>query len=362
MLKHLAKLMTAYPYRRARKHCAPIKPVFVNYLCTFRCNSRCTMCNIWSLYQSREGKKQRSEELTATELRKILQQNQDFLSQVRHIGVTGGDPLLRPDIVELIQTLREKLPYAEAGIQTNGLAPRLVEQRVREILKFYPEFSLAVSLDGIGDVHDRIRGIPGAFERAMESIRIAQSLGVKRITTGMTLSNANANQIGEVKKLADELGTEFSCFLAEKSRYFRNEGDHEPLTEESRNRLIDDLKHHTAYHYFMDRMRRRLELGEKRRLPCYSGHTSLVWDPYGNVRICILRPEIFGNLRERSLQEMLTDAPGRRLRETVKRCDCWCQCEVSSSAVVDPWDVVSWWLFDCRQKNKFLQHLSEKAS
>lgn len=362
MLNCLTPLIRSSHYRKCWNNCTLVQPVFINYICTFRCSSRCTMCKIWSLYKTPKGKEQRGQELSAGQLQSILRRDREFLSRVRHVGITGGDPLMRSDIVDLVRVFRQELPGAATGIQTNGLVPRLLERRIREILKFYPEFSLAVSLDGIGEAHDRIRGIHRAFERAVESIRIAKSLGIKRITTGMTVSNANVDQISKVKELSEELGTEFSCLAAEESNYFQNQGIHVELTPENRNLLIAYLEKYGAYHYYMDGLRHRLQSGHKRRLRCYSGQTSLVWDPYGNVKICILRSDSFGNLNDRPLQEMLTAPLGVQLRESVKKCDCWCQCEVSSSAVIDPWDVVRWWVFDCREKKQFLHHMARKAS
>lgn len=358
MIQYFRYLSALYKYRQIREHNRFVKPVFINYLCTFKCNARCKMCNIWDIY--RKDKSGLVNEISAEELSEILKRNKAFLSDVRHVGITGGDPLMKRDIVDFVRVFRGHLPNAAIGMQTNGLAPKRLEKLLIEILDFYPEFSLAVSIDGVGKIHDETRGIPGAFESALESIRVARKLGIKRITTGMTLTSINAHQIKEVAALAKSLGTEFSCFMAEECDYFNNKGIGNSLTPDQKKQVISDLKTNTSYHYYMDKMRRGIELGEKRSLRCYSGHTSLVWDPYGNVKPCILRSEMFGNLKTNSLEEMLFNSAAMDLKDDLKKCSCWCQCEVSSSSVVDMSDVIKWFFLQSNNRIGFIRHMLNK--
>lgn len=317
------------------------------------------MCNIWQIYLKEHSKV--SKEMRADELRQVLRENRLFLSALRHVGLTGGEPTIKPDIVELVKAFRDETPHASVGMQSNGLDPDLLKERLTRILSFYPDVSLAVSIDGIGGVHDCIRGISGAFDKAIESLEIAKSLGVKKMFTGMTLGNQNAHQIGEVYNLASRMGSEFCCFLTEKADFYNNQDIDCSLLPESRRKIIEALKEFGTHHYQMDKLRRRLEFGEARRLLCYSGHASLVLDPYAGVKPCVLRSETFGNLRKKTLLDILCGQSAGRIKETIKNCSCWCSCEVSSSTAIDLSDVLRWFFLQCRNRVGFVSHYIKRG-
>lgn len=342
-----------------------IKPRFINFILTYRCNARCIMCNIWNVYLRDPALLK--EELTAEDIDKFIADNRQELSELRNFGLSGGDPLLmRSDFVKIVKIIKSRLPDVHLGVQTNGLIPELAKERLQEILAFYPQFSLAVSLDGIGETHDKVRGTPGAFEKAVQTIKYAQKSGIANITAGMTLNRYNYAQIRQVKEYVESLGVEFSCFPIEIANYFDNEAAADfQLDKEQWDQVIGQLKECCGYHYYMDNLRLQLERKQPRRLPCFSGFTSLVIDPYGNVKPCVLKVkgadnDVFGNIKQASLKEMLTSRAAREIREKIKKCSCWCQCEVSSSAVVCPVDVLKWLIFRCPDKKGFLKRALAK--
>ncbi|MFA4842511.1 MAG: radical SAM protein [Candidatus Omnitrophota bacterium] len=342
-----------------------IKPRFINFLLTYRCNSRCIMCNIWDTYNLNPDA--RKEELSAGEIEKFIVDNLDDLSEVRNFGLSGGDPLLmRDDFVRIVRIIKDHLPRVRIGVQTNGLLPDLAYARLKEVLAFNPDFSIAVSIDAIGETHDKIRGVPQAFEKARETIKLAQKLGIKSITAGMTLNRYNYKEIKKVKDYVESLGVEFSCFLPEVSGYFQNVGVKDfQLTDEELYDVAKELKDCCGYHYYMDNLRLQIEGKRKRRLPCFSGFTSLVIDPYGNVKPCVLtvsgiEDSIFGNIRNQPLKAMLTSTHAANIRKKIKKCSCWCQCEVSSSVISYPFDILQWLIFYCRHRKEFLRHIQQK--
>lgn len=343
-----------------------IKPLFINFIATYRCNAKCIMCNIWRRYAENDNLSK--EELSVGEIEKFIIDNINEFDKLKTVGFTGGEPLLmRSDFVEIVRVFRKKLPYVRLGVQTNGLMPELANERLKEILSFYPAFSLAVSIDGIGDKHSKVRGVPDAFKKATQTINYAKQLGIKNITCGMTLNKLNYKDINQIRDYVQALGAEFSCFSAEVSEYFNNDliKDNLSLDEEELREVIRQLSACCGYHYFMDNLRLQLEGKRKRLLPCFSGFTSLVIDPYGNVKPCVIRvkgieEETFGNLKNSLLRDMLTSLKAKRIKEKIKECSCWCQCEVSSSCLVAPFDIARWFLFYCRDKKGFLLHILNK--
>ena len=90
------------------------------------CQSRCKTCNIWELYHRSPEK--RNGELTFEEIEKVFQS----LGHVYVFNVSGGEPFLRPDIVEIIDSACSYLRPGIIHIPTNALAVDLIEKRVRE--------------------------------------------------------------------------------------------------------------------------------------------------------------------------------------------------------------------------------------
>jgi len=357
--KFAGKASNALILRHNAKHNKLVKPRFLNFPVTYRCNAKCKMCGIWkrTAQDIKKGKK----ELTFEEIKDFLINNKKFLSELQTIGITGGEPFVRKDIVDIIKVMRETLPNTVIGIQTNGQAPMLIKEKLKQILSFYPEFQFAVSIDGPENIHDKIRGIKGAYKNAIKTIEIAKQLGIKRITTGMTISPNNYDQIEAAFQISKQLGTEFSCFLADKGDYFDNVAENisYDLTEEQKAIVIKSLKKF-KYHYYMDNLRLMIQGKKKRTLPCYSGFTSIVIDPYGDVRPCIILPDTFGNIRDSSLKQIMHNEKAFCIKQKVRKCkSCWNQCEVSTSAIVYPFDVM-WWFIRHADKTGFIKDMDNE--
>ncbi len=159
----------AISHRLHRHLGRPQRPKAITVTITRRCNSRCLMCNIWRL-----GLKQ--EELTLEDLTRFL--SSPGFSSLVELDLTGGEPFLRKDLPELtlriVQLAKKNLKSLKTlALATNGLLPRLVQRVVGEMLsaingKF--DLALVCSMDGIGEIHDRIRGVPGAYRRVRETL------------------------------------------------------------------------------------------------------------------------------------------------------------------------------------------------
>ncbi len=350
----LFTLSFKYKYKRWQTH--PARPWYLNLSFTYKCNSRCVMCDNWKRYRNNSAKEK--EELTLKDYEKFFSENDYWLSDLRHIGIAGGEPFLRPDLVDLVKTIRKYLPKVSIGLQTNGLFPEKTGQTLKEIIKFYPQITLGVSLDGIGETHDKIRGIKGAYEKVLKTIDMAKTVGVKEITAGMTILQDNYKEIPLVEKALKEKGVSFSCFLADEGEYY-NKKEKSSLDDKAKDSIIDSLKNYRG-DYYLDNLRLQLQGKRKRELPCYSGWTSLVIDPYGEVRPCVLKFDSFGNIKEASMENILTGDKAGQVREKIKKCSCWSICEATTSAVVDPWDVIKWFLFYA-DKKKFLHSMLFKA-
>lgn len=160
-------------------------PVIAGHKLLYRCNLECKMCAFW---------RREDEELLRLpdEVRMM-----DALARagVSFLGFEGGEPLLRPDVGEI---LREAHDRFHTSLVTNGW---LLRQRVAEIA---PHLDLLfVSLDGIGETHDRLRGNPRSFDRAVDGIRASREAVPTVISH--TVTRANLDDTERVVELAERL-------------------------------------------------------------------------------------------------------------------------------------------------------------
>lgn len=145
------------------------KPVVIQFPVNDICNARCQMCNIWQ--------QKFDYQITPAELEKAL--SNPLFSEVRGIGINGGEPTLRKDLAELIDVLYRKLPkLSNISLITNSLNSGQVIERINEIgtvIKAHSgHLDVMTSLDGVGEVHDRVRGRKGNFENVDKVIDFIQ--------------------------------------------------------------------------------------------------------------------------------------------------------------------------------------------
>jgi MoaA/NifB/PqqE/SkfB family radical SAM enzyme len=143
----------------------PFSPVELNqviFFITSRCNLRCQHCFNWQNLNT-QG------ELTLEEIKKISKNTPNF----QLLMISGGEPFLREDIVEVVKTFRENNHILGVGIPTNGTLGDIVIEKTKQLLAIDPKMDVNMyfSIDGVGDVHDTIRGVPGTFPKAVETLK-----------------------------------------------------------------------------------------------------------------------------------------------------------------------------------------------
>jgi radical SAM protein with 4Fe4S-binding SPASM domain len=165
---------------------------------TRACNLKCVHC------YNDSGSSKASDELTTDEARVVLDDLAEF--GVPSVLFSGGEPLMRPDIFELIAYAVEK--GLRAVISTNGtLITPDTAKRIKQCGVSY----VGISLDGIGRINDQFRGVEGAFERAVAGIRNCQDAGV-RIGLRLTLTKRNVQDLESLFDFFEAENIERACF------------------------------------------------------------------------------------------------------------------------------------------------------
>ena len=141
------------------------KPNYVIAFVTGRCNLACAFC-CHAARHARE--KPCQQELTAPQWAAMF----SGLRALIHLTITGGEPFLRKDLVDLVIGAVRSCGVPRISINTNGfLTERIVSVMEALLKELHPlEIALAVSLDGPEEVHDSLRGVPGAFRAAHETV------------------------------------------------------------------------------------------------------------------------------------------------------------------------------------------------
>jgi MoaA/NifB/PqqE/SkfB family radical SAM enzyme len=169
-------LYNALRFRVQRIVKEPLKPVALSIAVTNRCNSHCVMCNIWR--SANENPDIKNLELPSQKIISILYSR--LFSELVELDLTGGEPHLRDDLVDIvlgiIRLKKNSLPGLRSIIITsNGFLTRRILANYQDILNAIKDTGIdlvsVTSLDGIGDIHNRIRGIGDAFKLASGTIK-----------------------------------------------------------------------------------------------------------------------------------------------------------------------------------------------
>lgn len=169
-------------------------PIIYIWEITYRCNMRCCFCNIWRLNPQCYMDEMSMEEGIA------------LLRQAAHLGaslfyLTGGEPLLRKDIGEILMCAKQMHMITMMG--TNGF---FIEDKIEEI-KAHLDY-LRVAIDSLKH-HDDIRQCPSALEHAINGIKLAKKFGIKVIINA-TITSETINEMEDLIKLANELNCEIT--------------------------------------------------------------------------------------------------------------------------------------------------------
>ncbi len=162
-------------------------PVIVSWAITYRCNQHCSYCQWPQVY---------SEEVDFEQARLIIDKLR-YLKTVR-VNLTGGEPLLRDDIPDLVDYMKKQNLFV--CINSNGV---LIPNKITRLKQLD---LLNLSLEGPEEIHDRIRGL-GGYASVMAAIDSARTAGISVKLTA-TLNNLNAGSLEYIIKLANRLNLE----------------------------------------------------------------------------------------------------------------------------------------------------------
>lgn len=300
---------------------------------TYRCNARCNMCARYLSPSKPE------EELTLDTIRK--------LPRMYFTNITGGEPFLRADLPDIVRELYKKSD--RIVISTNGY----FTDRIIALCREFPQVGIRISIEGLEDTNNAIRGLPDGFRRGVETLKKLKQMGMKDIGFGMTLQDGNADDLVPLFDLAEEMGLEFATAAVHNSFYFvrsDNRIENPDRVAENLEKLINRLlKTKSPKKWFRAYFNHGLInyiYGGKRLLPCDMGFDTFFIDPYGDVMPCNGSKEklVLGNLNRQSWEVLWNSPQAETVRTRVRACDrnCWMIGSVSPAMHKYLWKPAAW--------------------
>lgn len=339
------------------------RPITLTFSVTNQCQSRCHTCLIWKLYLDQP--ELRDTELTLDEIARIFHS----LGHVYFFNISGGEPFLRQDLPQIVGLALEHLSPGIVHIPTNALAPNLVERGTREILDIMREMgrqdiplTVKPSLDGVGEQHDRIRGVQGNFDKVLDVVERLKAIREEypnlHVELGTVISNANVDTVADIADFVQTLEVEsYRNEIAETRAEFFNLGD--PITPSAdvyaeavkgfqrriranihRQRKLTRVTEAFRLVYY-DYATRVLE--ENRQvIPCFGGISNVHINPYGQVWPCCTLgyDHPLGELREADydFERVWHSRTAQDVRKFIrdKRCACPLANQMYSSMLCNP--------------------------
>jgi MoaA/NifB/PqqE/SkfB family radical SAM enzyme len=298
-----------------------------------KCNSRCLTCNIWM---------KREDELTLEEWDRVLA---SLGNAPYWFTISGGEPLMYPHIVELAQLVYRHCRPGVINIPTNGILPNIPD-RVERIAKSCPASQLIInlSLDGIQERHDFIRGIPGNFEKFEQ--RLEQLLALRKqlpnLTVGIhsVVSVFNVGRLDELISYADQSGADqFITEIAEPRIELDTVGLPITPSPEVYAQAIDRLiayvnskqfkgmaKFTEAFRSEYYKLVKRILAEQDQVIDCYAGWVSAQIYANGTVWPCCVRADNLGSLRDHhyDFREIWFGEKIKKIRRSIAAKECHC--------------------------------------
>ncbi len=307
-------------------------PRHATLLLTWACNSRCQSCKIWEIYK--DDRQAIRKEMSLDDYARLIAD--PLFKQITNLGLAGGEPLMRPDLFEIIALIPQNV---QLFIATNAITLGRIKQLL-PILQARGNSVVQISIDGIGEMHDRVRGVPGNYERCL---RVLDWLVEKRIprVISSTLSTINYQELPALYALANKYGAGFAFRTANKGDFYDNVEDRllyewqpqqiEALREEIKPIVEDQLlrgETSDATGVFWNEIPNWLQ--DTLQMPgCLAAYKTFLVDPVGEVYPCPSWWHSLGRVKTASFTDVWQSSAANQIRaevDVLKCGGCWNDC------------------------------------
>jgi MoaA/NifB/PqqE/SkfB family radical SAM enzyme len=307
---------------KASGSAAPVEALSLEI--TRRCIARCVMCNIWRMEV--EGP-----ELTAADWLQLLAS--PALAQLKELDITGGEPFLRDDLAQLLfgiaQLKAEHWPQLRSiAITTNGFLTQRLLAVVGEVIAPLESAGIglvfACGMDGVGVMHDHIRGVAGGWRKLHASIEGLKALRTQHpsLVLGIktTVSRHNIDELEAVCRYAEAQGlfSIISPYILTANRYANLGAEEELALTAAETEKLKQFYASTQFRwsYYRQELLQFLETGRMQK-PCSAGFNYFFIRSTGELFACPIIAAPLGNITRASLSELSQGPAATRFRQGV---------------------------------------------
>ena len=308
-----------------------VKPQTVTFTLTSKCNLRCIMCDHWKL--------KNQEELSLNRIKILINQIKKW--GVKEVELSGGEPFMREDIWDIISYVSSK--GIGMNITTNGTL--LSDEDIKRLFD-YKINRLQISLDGLGNIHDNIRGVKGSFKRIIKTVRAIDNIR-KQKNSSMEINATTVimqQNLTNFVKFAHMMRKE--CFdsitfqpvndsnleIGKKKRFNPLWVKDLKLLDEKIDELIKLRKDDTFIGNpvsYLKSIKDYFRNKKFKKVDCYSGFLGAIITPQGRLWSC---KGDFGYLKKENIQKIWKSEEANKVRKRIKKCKnpCLYPCYLSS--------------------------------
>lgn len=307
-------------------------PPFLILFITSTCNLRCEHCFYWRSLN-------KNDDLSFDEIISFAKDYGSF----ENLNLSGGEPFIRDEIGEICRFFIRNNRVKQIYIPTNGYFTDRIEKQVLEILK-EPDLQLLgieISLDGMFDYHNRLRGNNESFEKALETYKVLERLQAVderlRIHANTTVTADNIPEVRELTKFLYD-----ACPKMDHHNIAIVRGD-----RKNQSLIGPQLESYKEIYAYVEKLWKPKDEGRfgaivepllqwakcktveagNQVIPCKAGVLSAVVYANGDVSVCESR-EPLGNLKERKFSEMWCSSDTQVVRQRIRDRECYCTNEV----------------------------------
>ena len=293
---------------------------------THRCIARCVMCNIWKRSRALE-------DIPLDGWVNLL--SSPALRSLRELDITGGEPFLRDDLERFLLAIcdmkKDHFPCLRTiAITTNGFLTRKICHVVGEVIgtleRERVDLVLAFAMDGVGEMHDRIRRVHHGWERLNKTIQAVGELREKHpnMVTGVktTILPMNVKELDGIARYAESHGlfTIISPRIITGNRYGNTDlADDLRFSDEQRREMEMFFSGpQFQWNYHRDVVLRYLREGCVEK-PCSAGFNYFFVRSTGEIFPCPLIDYPIGDFTKGTIGEAIRGEPARSFRKMVGR-------------------------------------------
>ena len=327
-------------------------PVYLIHFVTNRCNAKCPHCFIPT------GQNYKfSDELTIDEIGKITK---SFSGDIFNVNLTGGEPFLRDDLAEIVKLYVKNAKVSSFLIATNGFFVDKILETSKTILKENKNIKLTISLslDHIGNKHDKIRGLNGLYDRAVSLYKNLISLNPKRLSTQVNLTIQHDNH-EDIESIFNHLvrkerikNLNVTLIRGRSNEKISSEINYENYFKVNAliNRYLGSdcmsgfessyLSMLNAKNQISRRLIEKTVKNNKFISTCFAGSLTGILYPNGDVCPCELYNDKIGNIRDFNydFKSIWTCDKARSIKEAIIKDKCFCthECNWTVNVLFNP--------------------------